>query len=301
MGNNSDMFKAYLSIILVCIIWGVSFVSTKVALTCFSPLAIAFYRFLIATIILFIIIKIKEPKVKIDKCDYKLFILSGFIGVFLYFLFENIGLQYVSASIGSILLSMIPVIAMIFDTLVYKEPFTFKKTSAVLVSVIGVCFVVGLNFDTIINISFIGVILMFLAALSWVLYSFYTKNLYGKYSTITITYYQTLFGTLFFLVLMPFNPVDWPKVTLIPALNIIFLGILCSALCYLFYVYSLEKLDVVICTVFVNLMPLVTIIVSIFAINEKITFLQMFGGILIILSVFIITGKEKDEILPKIN
>ena len=297
MGNSSNSTKAYFAITLTCIFWGFSFISTKIALVYFSPLALAFYRFLIASIVLFAIIKIKEPNSKMDKKDYKLFILSGFVGVFLYFLFENFGLKYVSASLGAILLSTIPVLAMVLDTIVYKEPFTFKKISSVLISVLGVCLVVGINPSTSSNLSLKGIILMLLSALSWALYNLLTKPLYEKYTSLTITYYQTLFGTLFFLILLPFNPVDWHSVTIVPIIHVLYLGIICSALCYLLYVYSLEKLNVTICSIFINLVPVVTIIASIFALGEKITLTQVLGTGLIILSVFIITGRKKRKTL----
>ncbi len=297
MNNISNSTKSYFAMTLTCIFWGFSFISTKVALTCFTPLSLAFYRFLIASIILFIIIKFKEPNSKMEKKDCKLFILSGFIGIFLYFLFENTGLKYVSASLGSILLSTIPVLAMVLDSIVYKEPFTLKKILSVLISVIGVCFVVGINTSTSSFFSLKGIILMLLASLSWVLYNLFTKPLYEKYTILTITYYQTLFGTFFFLILLPFNPVDWHSVTIIPILHVLYLGVICSALSYLLYVYSLEKLGTTICTILINLLPVITIVASMFTLGEKITLTQVFGTFLIISSVFIITGRKKSKTL----
>lgn len=291
--DNSNKASAYVSISFVCVFWGISFISTKICFQWFTPFSLAAVRFIMASVILFIIVKLKEKNVVIDKQDYKKFFLAGFTGVFLYFAFENIGLQYLPASLASILLSAIPAFAAIVDSFVLKVPFTKKKFISIALSMLGVAFAVGFNVEADSRSILIGSILMILAALSWVVYSYMTAPLQNKYSSIIISYYQSLFGALCFIVFLPFNPIDLTGFNAIGFINLTFLGVVCSALCYLFYNYSIRKLSVLVCSIFINIMPIITIIVSIFVLDEKFTLLQFLGTALIIFSVFLITQPEK--------
>jgi len=291
--DNSNKASAYVSISFVCVFWGISFISTKICFQWFTPFSLAAVRFIMASVILFIIVKLKEKNVVIDKQDYKKFFLAGFTGVFLYFAFENIGLQYLPASLASILLSAMPAFAAIVDSFVLKVPFTKKKFISIAISMLGVALAVGFNVEADSKSILIGSILMILAALSWVVYSYMTAPLQNKYSSIIISYYQSLFGALCFIVFLPFNPIDLTGFNAIGFFNLIFLGVVCSALCYLFYNYSIRKLSILVCSIFINIMPIITIIVSIFVLDEKFTLLQFLGTVLIVFSVFLITQPEK--------
>ena len=291
--DNSNKASAYVSISFVCVFWGISFISTKICFQWFTPFSLAAVRFIMASVILFIIVKLKEKNVVIDKQDYKKFFLAGFTGVFLYFAFENIGLQYLPASLASILLSAMPAFAAIVDSFVLKVPFTKKKFISIAISMLGVALAVGFNVEADSKSILIGSILMILAALSWVVYSYTSAPLQHKYSSIIISYYQSLFGALCFIVFLPFNPIDLTGFNAIGFFNLIFLGVVCSALCYLFYNYSIRKLSILVCSIFINIMPIITIIVSIFVLDEKFTLLQFLGTVLIVFSVFLITQPEK--------
>ena len=290
--NNSNKTGAYISISSVCIFWGISFISTKICFQWFTPFSLAAVRFIMASVILFFIVKFKEKNVAIDKSDYKMFFLAGFTGVFLYFAFENIGLLYLPASLASILLSTIPAFAAVVDSFILKVPFTKKKFISISLSMLGVALAVGFNVEAELKDILIGSVLMILAALSWVVYSYMTAPLHSKYSSIVISYYQNLFGALCFIVFLPFTHINLTGFNAIGFINLTFLGVVCSALCYLLYNFSIKKLNVLICSIFINIMPIITIITSIFVLNEKFTLLQFLGTVLIIISVFLITQPE---------
>jgi len=187
------------------VVMRVAFISTKASLDYFNPISLAFWRFFIAIIALYIIKKIKYPEIKMAKEDRKLFFAGGITGVFLYFMFENYGMKYLTASTASILIAVIPVFTMVSETIINKEKITPKKAVSVILSVVGVIFIVGFDPQRNITDMVIGSILILLASISWVVYTFLSKPLYKKYTTITITYYQTLIGFVFFALLMPFN------------------------------------------------------------------------------------------------
>jgi drug/metabolite transporter (DMT)-like permease len=291
--NNSKSI-GYFSILATVLIWGISFISTKASLDYFNPISLAFWRFFIAIIALYIIKKIKYPEIKMAKEDRKLFFAGGITGVFLYFMFENYGMKYLTASTASILIAVIPVFTMVSETIINKEKITPKKAVSVILSVVGVIFIVGFDPQRNITDMVIGSILILLASISWVVYTFLSKPLYKKYTTITITYYQTLIGFVFFALLMPFNNTNIFNLPLSIYIHVIYLGVLSSAAAYLLFIYALEYLEATVCNIFINLIPVVTVSAGIIFLGEEITIVQGIGALIIIFSILLLTYQRKE-------
>ena len=291
--NNSKSI-GYFSILATVLIWGISFISTKASLDYFNPISLAFWRFFIGIIALYIIKKIKYPEIKMAKEDRKLFFAGGITGVFLYFMFENYGMKYLTASTASILIAVIPVFTMVSETIINKEKITPKKAVSVILSVVGVIFIVGFDPQRNITDMVIGSILILLASISWVVYTFLSKPLYKKYTTITITYYQTLIGFVFFALLMPFNNTNIFNLPLSIYIHVIYLGVLSSAAAYLLFIYALEYLEATVCNIFINLIPVVTVSAGIIFLGEEITIVQGIGALIIIFSILLLTYQRKE-------
>jgi len=291
--NNSKSL-GYFSILATVLIWGISFISTKASLDYFNPISLAFWRFFLAIIALYIIKKIKYPHVRMEKEDRKIFFAGGFSGVFLYFMFENYGMEYLTASTASILIAVIPVLTMISETIINKERLSIKKVISVTLSVIGVILIVGFDPKRDIAYMIIGSALILLASISWVVYTFLSKPLYKKYTTITIAYYQTLIGFVFFGLLMPFNSSNIFDLPVSIYIHVVYLGVLSSAAAYLFFIYALESLEATVCNIFINLIPVVTVSAGIIFLDEKITLLQSLGAVIIIFSILFLTYKKKE-------
>lgn len=285
--------KSYIFMLSVSFFWGFSFISTKVCLQWFTPFSLAFFRFLLASIVLFFTLKLIKEDVKIDKKDIIRFALCGFFGVFLYFATENLTVDMLSASLTSIFLALLPAFTTLSDYFVLKSPLTKQKLLSVSLSIIGAILVAGFNVGNSENM-FLGVLLIILSMISWVIFSYLSLPIQNKYHPLKITFYQNLFGTFFFMLTMPFNMPTFEGFNATGLMHMIFLGVICSALCYLFYNMAIKNVSLVICSIFLNLMPLVTIIASIFLLNEKINLIQGIGAALIIGSVFVATGKNNE-------
>lgn len=283
-----DKILAILGLVFTVIVWGLSFLSIKVAVKVVPPMTLGFLRFLISSIFLSIIYFSKEKNNKIEKKDLHLLIIAGFIGVTVYFFFENYGIKLLSASTASLIIATIPIFTLLFESFIYKIKLTGIKIISVIISFFGVC----LLFSESLGGSFkqntkLGYFFMFGAVLAWVLYSLVTKPLFGKYSQLTITYYQIIFGTILFIPFTIFERFNISEINWIIILNILFLGIFCSAIGYLLYIISMDKLGVSTSSLYLNILPIVTIIASYFILNEKIDVYKILGGILIILSVYL--------------
>jgi len=289
---NKSKLISYIFLIFTIIIWGLSFLSIKVSLVVFPPMTLAFVRFFIALVFLFVFYKISKPDKEVEVKDFPQFIVAGILGITVYFFFENNGIKLLKASEASIIISIIPIMVLVSDAIFFKEKITKLKVVSFILSIVGVIFVVGkITPDT--NISYRGTAFMFGSALAWVIYSLALKPMLKKYSLLTIIFYQTLFGTILLVPFIFIEKVNWQLLNLSVSLNILFLGIFCSAIAYYLYAFAMEKIGIGISSLFLNLIPVITVTFSFFILKETITILQILGGILIIASVYLANHKAK--------
>jgi len=290
--------KALIAIILCVLFWGFSFISTKIAITVFPPMSLAMLRFAIALVFLYFIKLKLAPNERLRAKDIPLLLTAGLTGVTLYFYFENNGIALVSASEASIAISSIPALTMITEMIAGKiikkevKSANIRQWIGCLVSITGVWLVAGVSFSISGNVT--GYIFMTGAAFSWVVYSFLTRPLFAHCSRIYITFWQTAAGFIFFVPFTFMEFKNWgplpPSIEVI--LHVVFLGIFCSALGYWFYVKAMEDLGVSVCAIFINLIPVVTVIFGFFLLGERLTFLQWIGAALVTSGVYLAIYKR---------
>lgn len=282
-----------LAITLTAVIWGLSFLSIKISVSVIPPMTLALLRFAIASVLLSVMLRILEPGSRLKKGDVPALSVAGVIGIAVYFFFENNGVKMTSASVASMIIAAIPILSLLADYLFFKSPMSRYKIFCVLLSIVGVYLVVGANLTGPHGRSnLMGNLMMMGAAFSWVAYGIITRPLGKKYTQLYIVTYQTIFGTL---CLLPFSLLEmgsWQPVSSTVLLNVAFLGVFCSALGYYLYVYALKSLGIGVVSLFINLIPVVTVISSYFILREKVSAAQMAGGALIIISVYLASWKQ---------
>lgn len=286
---NNKKRSAYVAILFTIIVWGISLINTKIAMNYYNSISISFWRAFVASVTLFIFKKIKYPETHMRNKDRKTFFIAGAAGVSLYFIFQNTGLRYISASLTSILLGLVPILTMIVDARLSKQKLSMIKIVSVFISLTGVCLIVGFETGNSIQNIIIGSLLILLSVISWVIYTFTTKSLSKNYSPVVILFYQTLIGTIMLGFLIPFNWTNPLQAPLISNINLIYLGVVCSAVAYSMYNFSLEHLSPTVCNIFINLLPAISIVTGVVVLDETITAIQIFGTSLILLSIYLIT------------
>jgi drug/metabolite transporter (DMT)-like permease len=252
------------------------------------PNTLALSRFLIASVLLLALLRVREPKTRLEKKDIPRVLLAGVVGVTLYFLFENNGVKLTSASAASIIVATVPILTLLVGALIYGERLTRREVVASAVSFVGVYLVIGANFAAFGNLADLcGSVLMLGAAFSWVAYSFLTRTLARAYSHLALVTYQTILATLTLIPLSLLEVRSWKPVTSIAVLNVVFLGVACSAMGYVLYVYAQNKLGVALSSLFINFIPVVTVAAGFIILGERMSPYQITGGALVVLSVIL--------------
>lgn len=289
-----------LALLFSVVVWGISFISTKILLLELPPVTIALFRQVPALLSLLVLLRLRNESLKLTKRDLFLFPLATLFGIVLYASFENIGLQFTSASTAAMLVATIPIFVLLSESVLAKQRMSLQSMAFILASVIGVYFVLfedGVpDFST---SSFLGNAFVFAAMVAWIVYTFMNKRIVERHSSLKMTTLQTLFSIPLFLPLTISEMKMWRFPSIEGVFHFIFLGVCCSALAYVFYFFAIKKLGPVIPSAFLNLLPLITIIFGAITLHERITWLQGGGAVLIIGSLTALTfsrrkGKQQD-------
>jgi drug/metabolite transporter (DMT)-like permease len=302
----SKLSLVYISLILAMLFWGYTFVAFKFALESFKPISIIFLRLIISIIFLFGIAKLTGKLQAIRKADYKYFLLLAFFEPFLYFLGESFGLTYVSSTIGSVIIAIIPLIVPIAAYLLYREKLTVLNWIGLLVSFAGVIAVVFSSEAEIIA-RLKGVFLLFLAVLAAVGYSLTVKGLSHKYNGFTITAYQNALGIFMFLPLflwLDAGTILSVRPTQNAWISLLYLAIFGSSLTFVLFTFAIREIGASRANIFSNLIPVFTAIFSYFLLKEDMPGLKVAGIFIVLIGVFLsqvksITFRKTKE--PPVN
>jgi drug/metabolite transporter (DMT)-like permease len=290
----SERRKALAAIIACVLFWSFSFISIKITVAVFPPMSQGLLRFAIALVLLFFMKMKLAPGEKLKARDIPLLLGAGLLGVTFYFFCENNGVARVTASEASIAIGSIPVLTMIADSLSRK--FSRNKNSALpqigirqwigaFVSIAGVWLVAGVSFA--LSGSVLGYLYMAGAALFWVVYSLLTRPLFVRCSRIYIVFWQSLAGFIGFIPFAVMEFSQWGRPDLPVILHLVFLGVCCSALGYWYYAKSLEVLGLSVSAIFINLIPLLTVIFGFILMGDRLTALQWLGALFVIGGVYL--------------
>ncbi len=287
--QKSKVYWYHIITILTVVIWGTTFVSTKVLIGYgLSPIEILFYRFLLAYICIWFVC----PRTLFAKNikDELLFVGTGLCAGSLYFVLENTALKITLASNVSLIICTAPIFTAFLSHLIYrKEHIKSHLIFGSIIALLGVALVV-FNGSFILQINPLGDILTILAALSWAFYGIILKRLNGHYSTLFITRKVFFYGiiTLIPFILFSSNVFHTNLLTHpIIIANLLFLGIVASLLCYIMWNSAVKELGVVQTSNYIYFVPLVTLLTSAIVINEQITTIALLGSIFILFGVYV--------------
>ena len=278
----------HLIAILTVGIWGLTFISTKVLIEHgLSPQEIFLLRFLMAYLGIWFI---SPRKLFADNWKDELWLLwGGVTGGSFYFFTENTALEITLATNVAFIVCTAPLLTTILSLLIYKkEKATAGLVGGSLLALVGVALVVY-NGHFILKISPLGDFLTLLAAFSWAFYSLIMKKMSGRYRTTYITRKIFFYGILTILPAFILHPWQFSLSGLWqPAvwMNLLFLGVLASLVCFVVWNIILKQLGTVRASNYIYLNPLFTLIGSAVLLDEQFTVMSLMGAMLILGGVY---------------
>jgi drug/metabolite transporter (DMT)-like permease len=275
--------------VAVAVIWGFSFLSIKVAVAVVPPMTLAAARFVVACAVLPLFALLARESLRVQARDLPLLLLGGILGVTLYFYFENNGVALLSASEASLIIGTIPVVTMIAERVFHGSHLGARAYVGSVLSFVGVALIV-LRSGGSGTSSPLGYLCMAGAAVCWVAYTFATRKVSLKYGRLSVTFWQSLFGLAGCLPFALAESASWKVPGFVVSLNVLYLGLFCSAAGYWLYVAAIDHLGLGRASVFVNLIPVVAVAGSYAILGERLGLSQLAGGAVAIAGVYLATA-----------
>jgi drug/metabolite transporter (DMT)-like permease len=296
------LFEAFLMLTLITF-WGSSFVVVKITLKeGLTPIAIATFRFLIAGGLFVIALLIEKNRKRnyrllVERKDVPTLLFLALSGITFLFIAQYTGIELAGASMAAILVTLLsPIIITILSTKIFKEKLNKKQIFGIGTAVIGTLIVtVGGTLSLQFNKDFfLGSLILLSTPVLWSAYSLMGKKILEKYDPFLVVAYVTILGGL---LLIPFSLAENSlhqilTMSLNSWLAIIYLSFTCSLLGYYIWFYAIKQVGAAVTSSFLFAEPLVTVLLAVTLIQEKLTLPIIAGGLLIFTGVYLITKKQ---------
>ncbi|MFE6134671.1 DMT family transporter [Bacillus sp. NPDC057893] len=296
--------KVYAQLLGFAIFTGGTFNASKYAVQYFGAIHIAAWRFGIAALVMLCLLKIrKDFELEVWKQNSAYYLLLGIVGVFGFNFFFFLGMKHTEVINGALIMATNPLVTTLLASVILREKIVKRQAIGMLLALLGVVFVLTQgSFAILQNLSFSkGDLYILLGNICWALYGVLSRRFIKTGSPIQTTTYTMIIGALAF-IMISFTQKSVVPVLEIPLLawiSIIFMAIGMSVLGYLWWNNGIAQIGAARTSLFFNLVPVVTIIIS-FIEGVNITVAQCVGMILVITGVLCSSGfiqiKSKESV-----
>ena len=279
-------------------LWGISFVATKAALDEISPVTLVFTRFAIGTLLLLAIVRSLPPRV-----EWRSLALMGFVGVFVHQMMQSFALTMTSAVNTGWLIGLTPIWSAVLSAVALRERLGGWKLAGLIGGFAGALLVMTKGHrlaDVLALPSTTGDLLILASTFNWAVYSVLGHPTIRRLGARGATSGSILFGTL---MLAPFFVAragwrEWPALSATGWAAVLFLGVGCSAIGYLFWYGALDRIEVSRVAAFLYLEPFITFAAAVILLREPVSATTVAGGVLVVISVMIAQYAPAPERAP---
>ena len=287
--------KARVVWLILCGIWGSTWLFIKLGLADLPPITFAGIRFVIACAILFSWIKIRRLPVPTARGDWMLLAITGILSFGLNYGLVFWGEQYISSGLAALLQATLPAFGLVFAH--FHLPAERLSWTRIFGVVLGVCGV-GVVFSNQLRIAgtkaLAGCVALILSAM-FAAYANVMVKAYGKnLNPAILAAGQMLFGLLLLLVVgiaLEGNPLHfhWTRIAVI---SLLYLALVGSVIAFLLYYWLVLNIDVTKSMLIALVTPVVAVILGMIVLDEQIGWRTLIGGAMIMLGISFIVVRR---------
>ena len=286
-------FFIYAEALFAVIVWGASFIATKVALRELSPVTIVWLRFLMGVIILGLAVVMRGQFAWPDKWEWPYFALLGFLGITFHQWLQSNALQTSDASTTAWIVATTPVFMALLGWFLLKERPGWMKNLGIVLAFLGVLVVVSKGELASISVGRFGApgdVLILISSVNWAVFSALSRRGLQSHPASLMMFYVMLLGWAFTSLLFVTTGgfVEIHALSFGGWMGAAFLGIFCSGLAYIAWYDALQTLSTAETGVFLYIEPLVAVVVAFLILGEPITLASLVGGMIILLGVWLV-------------
>jgi len=294
--------------VLTSLLWSGAFITGKFSVQEFPPFALTFFRFLFALPFIFTILYLKEPKNLFPHGkQWRALLLLGFVGTFCYHVLFFTSLKYTTAINSSLIGAINPMVTTLLAAMFFGERLTPLRVFGIFLSFSGV-FLFITNGDLQVMYHFQvnhGDFLMLIGVFCFATYALLSRRYMKQYqlTPFMVTAYTFLICVV---ISVPFvlweNPATYLSATTSRGwLSILYMSVFASVLGYLFQAIAIQRIGAPRTAVFINLVPIFTIIQSVTILGESITLIKLMCAGIVIIGVYLATRPESKVYPMKVH
>ncbi|MDR5901927.1 DMT family transporter [Halomonas icarae] len=277
---------AFLAPLGAVLIWSGNMTINQLTVGAIAPSSIAFLRWILALVMLTPLVAPAawQHRATIRREWPKLAVL-GLLGMGLWQGLAYMAAETTSATNMGILAAMVPLLTVLLSALILREPPSLGGVAGGALALVGVAILLGRgNPLSLLELTVArGDALMLVAATCYALYGVMLKRWPIELPPWVLLYGQVIFAVLILLptyLLGPMTPVDSGNIGLI-----LYAGIPASIITTFLWMLAIRRIGASQASIFINLMPLFSAIIAMFALGERIAFFHFLGGALILAGV----------------
>lgn len=295
-GNERKKFRMSYQALAAVIIWGFSFIATKVALKEVHPFTLLTLRYAIGALIL-LLFQLNRDRAflrRFTQHDWFYMIVLAAVGVSGLGLLQAYGLRYTTAINTGWIIAINPVLIILLARFFLREVITFQKVSGILLGFLGIFLIISRGTFSLSLFQFAstyGDLLVLASALAWSSFTVAGKGILSRFSPLATITTVMVVGCLLVFPLSLLKG-EWGHLftlSLNTWMAVLFLGFFCSGLGYLFWYSALEKRDSGEVGMYLYLEPFATLLGGYLLLGEEIRWVTLMGGGMILLGVFLAT------------
>jgi drug/metabolite transporter (DMT)-like permease len=289
---------AYAGLAITVALWGASFIATKVVLPELSPAAIVFVRFAMGFAVLAIAVRWRRIFQPVARRDVPLLMLLGFLGVTFHVWLQATGMQTASATTTAWIVATTPIFVALISRLFLKEALGVVRISGITLAAMGALVVVSRGDLLALRMGKVGAVgdwLILGSSLNWALFTVLSKRVIGDKGghPLGLLLYVVGFGWIFSI---PWAALgggfgDIGAISGQGWLALIFLGVFCSGLGFIFWYRGLAEVEATQVGVFLYFEPLVTTLLAGPILGESLHVAIFIGGAAILLGVGLVNQR----------
>jgi len=285
--------KAFFALWAAVILWSSSFIALKFAFQRFDPMVVIFGRMFIASLCFLLVFK-SLKHINYRAGDWKLLLFMGICEPGFYFIFEAMALTYTDASQAGMICALLPLLVAIAARFTLGERISRKTLSGFGLAIVGAIALsaAATSTETAPN-PILGNFLEFMAMICATGYMISLKKLTPRYNPWFLTMIQAFIGTFFYFPLLFLPTTTMPThFDLTGIATIAYLGIFVTIFAYGLYNYGMSKIPASQASAFVNLIPVITLILGWLLLHERLNWIQYAASGVVIAGVYISQDKK---------
>lgn len=259
-----------------------------------SPVAVAFFRCLSAALMLAVFLALRDRSVfRVRGRDLWMFVGTGAISIGLFSAFYFLAQTLTTLSLAAVLLYTAPFFVIFMSRLFFKEPITRQKIVALILAFAGCLFATGVIGGGAIELSLAAVMAGLASGVCYALYSIFGEVALRRYQPMTVTVYSLAFAAASLGLIFAASGAAMPQVSGGMILAILGMGLIPTAIPYIFYTRGLAGLSPSKASVLAFAEPMMATVLGIVVLHEPMTLTSLAGIALIFAGIVVLNRRSQ--------